>query len=407
MMSTGSPLAALAVALVTGAVANAQEAPDWRDTAEYRLLEEAWTFTDSAVGDSGETPSQVHALRFLLVRQDAVEALGDLIQRAQQPAGRLLALTGLGAVDYDAYLRARDDLLEREREVEVPCQMGCIGFRRTLGEVIFGQRPDDLFRIEGRLGEELCWGPPLEGPTVDDLREGLRSDAVERRVAAAQAIARRGPPARAALPELLACVRAGGRERRPALRALWALGCWAAASEAPELLWDLAVDPATPSEHLLPLLLTLEHLVGSLALARGPDAPLPAFAERLEPLPPDAAQAAGVLDLEPERPERPIDRLRPMPDALLRRVAPLLDYEESGFVVGEWLGRGGAVGLELLLEAVDGPGWERASYELWGLAAGASPDDRERVRACFERLLLEGDDEQRELARDALESLAE
>ncbi|MCW8139886.1 MAG: hypothetical protein KIT58_13395, partial [Planctomycetota bacterium] len=109
---------ALVVLVVAGPVAQGQEvvAPH-RETVEFRVLERTRTFMSASVGDGGETPAAVHALRLLLARPDAAPALTDLLEGARHPAGRLFALAGLRAVDPTAFARAVDALRSSDEPI--------------------------------------------------------------------------------------------------------------------------------------------------------------------------------------------------------------------------------------------------------------------------------------------------
>ncbi|MBX3465358.1 MAG: HEAT repeat domain-containing protein [Planctomycetes bacterium] len=294
---------ALVVLVVAGPVARGQAvgAPH-RETVEFRVLERTRTFMSAAVGDGGETPAAVHALRLLLARPDAAAALTDVLERARHPAGRLFALAGLRAVDPTAFARAVDGL--RGSDEPISFLDGCIESRTTVGAAVealaAGNLADVLCgRVEVRLRprlelEEACArlaeggesrlvidALVAHGPAaVPALREALRAGPAPAQAGAAAACERLGPVARDALPELLALVEAADDDvGLGALDAVSALSCWAVEQGVPALRRTLE-RAALPPARLVRTVSLLEHLVRGLGLLE--PAPPPPWVRRTE-----------------------------------------------------------------------------------------------------------------------------
>jgi hypothetical protein len=90
----------------------------------FDLLLAATRFTDDAVGDGGETPPEVEALRTLWKERDPGAAFAHLAAHASL-SGRLFGLCGLWYADPAGFDRAAVPL--RELETKIPIQMGCEG----------------------------------------------------------------------------------------------------------------------------------------------------------------------------------------------------------------------------------------------------------------------------------------
>lgn len=109
------------------------------------LLLTATRFTDDAIGDGGETPEEVLALRTLWKERDPGPAFAHLAARASLP-GRLFGLCGLWYTDPAGFEAAAAPL--RDLETTVPIRMGCEGGEMPVREIV--DRQANAVRLESR-----------------------------------------------------------------------------------------------------------------------------------------------------------------------------------------------------------------------------------------------------------------
>lgn len=393
---------------VPGPVARGQEAgAPHRETVEFRVLARARMFMSASVGDAGETPAAVHALRLLLARADAAHALSDLVERARHPAGRLFALAGLRAEDPTAFARAVDAL--RSSDEPISFLNGCIETRTTVGaavealaagglaDVLCGRaevrlRPrlelqEACARLaeggESRLAVDALVAHGLAG--VPALREALRAGPAHAQVGAAAACERLGPVARDALPELLALVEAADDDvGLGALDAVSALSCWAVERGVPALHRTLE-RAALPPARLVRTVSLLEHLVRGLDLLE--PAPPPPWVRRTEH---EDGEATYALVHLPATTIAALARALGDDDAevgedaanILGRAAGPAAFEPARAVLDDPrpLAREGA--LTVLAElALSHPGLRPAATAALALHAARDPDERVRAHA--------------------------
>jgi hypothetical protein len=355
--------------LLLGSRASAQPL---RDSLEYRVVERATTFSDSRVGDDADTPVAVHALRLLLARPDAAESLGDLVERAPRPAGRLFALAGLAEADPTAFARVANAW--RGSDEPLGFMTGCSLYSATVGAVVRALE-------QGELTRRLC-RDDRPASSVDALRESLRSTALDARRAAAWECMDLGPRAREALPDLLTCVEAADDElAAAALDAIEAQSYWAVEVAVPAL-HDLLVRATLSPARLIAVLRRIDRLVDGYALIE----PRPSFVsprgDGFALALPEGAEAALVRAVAGEDEDVRFEALSQLSE-LGSRVEPL---------------------LALLGDA-------RADVREGALATATAialrhADARARVAAAaHEALLRDGDEGVREAAQDALDTL--
>lgn len=116
------------------------------------LLLTATRFTDDAVGDGGETPEEVLALRTLWKERDPGPAFAHLVAEASFP-GRLFGLCGLWYTDPAGFDRAAAPF--RRLDTMIPIQMGCEGGEMPVREIV--DRGATAVRLESREQSNKAW----------------------------------------------------------------------------------------------------------------------------------------------------------------------------------------------------------------------------------------------------------
>ena len=120
---------------------------DARTTAAYACLAHAESFSDDAVGDGGETPREVIALRILWTASDAPALFERLLDEAPL-GGRMYALCGLYYADSRAFDRAAAQL--RTTRATLTYRTGCEILNDYPAADLIANPRADVVRLERR-----------------------------------------------------------------------------------------------------------------------------------------------------------------------------------------------------------------------------------------------------------------